>query len=56
VKFCLEEGRYQFIVQDFNGICCNDGVGSYNITSYEAVIVRGGKFDREETSTFTLPY
>jgi len=47
---CLEEGRYQFIVTDW------DGTKSYNVSSYGDIIVQGGKFDREETRIFDLPY
>lgn len=47
---CLWEGRYQFIVTDW------DGTNSYNVSSYGDIIVQGEKFDREETRIFDLPY
>jgi hypothetical protein len=55
-SICLKEGRYKFIVQDWDGICCSHGLGHYNVTSYGQLIVQGGKFDREETRIFDLPY
>jgi hypothetical protein len=55
-KMCLKEGKYRINVKNWDGLCCDDGLGSYSITSYGALIVRGGKFDREETRTFNLPY
>ena len=51
-SICLEEGRYQFSVRDWDGICCDDGEGKYSVTSYGNLIARGGKFRREEISVF----
>jgi surface protein len=55
-SICLKEGRYKFTVKDWDGICCDHGLGHYNVTSYGQMIVQGGKFQREEARIFDLPY
>jgi hypothetical protein len=55
-SICLKEGRYKFTVQDWDGICCDYGLGHYNVTSYGQMIVQGGRFEREEARIFDLPY
>lgn len=55
-SICLKEGRYNFIVKDWDGICCDHGLGHYNVTSYGQMIVQGGRFEREEARIFDLPY
>ena len=55
-SICLKEGRYHFVVSDWDGICCDHGLGHYNVTSYGQTIVQGGKFERGEARIFDLPY
>ena len=58
-SICLEEGEYEFTIQDVagDGICCGvtQGYGNYNITSNGSLIVEGGEFGRSESTTFTIP-
>ena len=55
-SICLKEGRYHFLVSDWDGICCDNGLGHYNVTSFGQMIVQGGRFEREEARIFDLPY
>jgi len=53
---CLIEGSYQFVIRDWDGICCDDGEGNYMVSSGSYVIVQGGQFRREEITTFDIPF
>ena len=58
-SMCLEgERKYQFMIKDNSGdgICCEYGPGHYNITSEGKLIVQGGEFGTEETTSFSLPF
>ena len=45
-SICLEEGEYRFTIYDDwpgrDGICCDHGEGSYNVTADGTLIVEGG--------------
>ena len=43
-KFCLQEAEYIFTIIDLqsDGLCCEYGVGNYNVTSNGILIVEGG--------------
>ena len=53
-SMCLEEGEYQFTIKDSTG----DGIGTpgYNVTSDGRLIVKGGDFGDNESTTFSIPY
>ena len=58
-SICLEEGEYEFTIQDVagDGMCCGvtQGYGNYNITSNGSLTAEGGEFGRSESTTFTIP-
>jgi len=59
VKYiCLIEGEYEFIIVDTfsDGICCENGVGHYNVTSNGTLIGEGGEFGESETTLFSIPF
>jgi endonuclease I len=55
-NFCLADGDYSFIINDSygDGICCNVGNGSYDLSLGGTSIISGGSFATTETKTFTL--
>ena len=54
---CLPEGEWKFAIYDtWNGICCDWVEGHYSVTSNGALIVEGGEFDKEESTTFSIPF
>ena len=58
-SICLEEGEYGFVVMDLpdkDGICCDHGEGSYNVTVDGTLIVEGGEFGWYEETNITLPF
>ena len=64
-SICLEEGEYRFRIYDdwiyddwptYDGICCDHGEGSYNVTVDGTLIVEGGEFGYAERTTFSLPF
>ena len=57
-NLCLKEGKYKFKVNDIagNGLCCVEGEGHYNLTSYGDVIVQGGEFEYSESTLFEIPF
>lgn len=53
----LEVGVYEFVITDLsgNGICCNDGAGSYTIVLDNTTIVAsGGSFTAKEVIYFSV--
>ena len=58
-SICLEEGEYLFRIFDDwpgDGICCDHGEGSYNVTVDGTLIVEGGEFPWYEETVFSLPF
>eukprot|EP01083_Nonionella_stella_P216573 778311_1 len=58
-SICLEEGEYDFTISDdwsYDGICCDHGEGSYNVTVDGTLIVEGGEFGYLERTYFSLPF
>ena len=57
-SICLQEGEFQFSIHadGWDGICCDNGDGYYNVTSYGELIAEGGEFGRVEWTEFTLPF
>ena len=57
-SMCLQEGEYKFTIRDSqgDGICCDSGEGSYNVTSNGELVVLGGEFGYNETKTFSIPF
>lgn len=55
---CLQEGTYTFIINDWDGLCCNSVEGGhYNVTTSSGMmIVEGGEFDIEESTSFSIPF
>jgi len=53
---CLFEGRYIFTIFDSysNGICCNEGNGSYKVTVGDNIIKQGGTFASSEETFFDV--
>jgi len=55
VSYCLpKEGRYTFTIIDTygDGMCCDKGDGSYNLTVDGEIIKNGGNFGRSERTDF----
>ena len=59
-SICLQEGEYIFTIFDIawgNGICCQYGLGNYNVTTSNGVLIaEGGMFFFAESTTFTIPF
>lgn len=53
---CLFDGRYAFTIYDSysNGICCNEGSGSYKVTVGDIIIKQGGTFASSEETFFNV--
>jgi len=53
---CLTNGRYLFTISDSygNGICCNEGNGSYSLTLDGETLKQGGQFGESETVSFDV--
>jgi len=50
---CLDEGeKYIFKITDQDGICCDDGNGSYTLILDGKVLAHGGEFSEDERVTF----
>ena len=56
VEMCLEEGCYEFVINDSygDGICCDYGSGSYAIDFLGTTIVSGGTFGYSQTEPFCI--
>jgi len=54
---CLEEGTYNFIIYDAygDGMCCNWGEGSYQLSYNGNTITSGAEFLFNEVKTITIP-
>lgn len=55
--FCLEEGCFDFTIYDSygDGICCDYGIGSYELADQDGnIIVSGGDFTFDETTSFCV--
>ena len=51
----LEDGCYEFSIFDSDGLCCNFGSGSYNITDVNGnIIISGASFWGKESSAFEI--
>ena len=58
-SMCLHEGKYGFIIGDHygDGMCCEYGIGHYNVTvSNDVLVAEGGDFGYDKISFFTLPF
>ncbi|PKI17613.1 HNH endonuclease signature motif containing protein [Colwellia sp. 12G3] len=55
-NFCLADGDYSFTINDSygDGICCNFGNGSYDLSLAGTALISGSSFASTETKTFTL--
>jgi hypothetical protein len=53
---CVEDGCYTFIINDSyeDGICCNYGLGSYELSLEGETIAIGGDFDDQELTNFCI--
>jgi hypothetical protein len=53
---CVEDGCYTFTIYDSDGdgICCDWGIGSYDLTVDGAVIATGGEFLSSEATEFCI--
>ncbi|WP_378187966.1 reprolysin-like metallopeptidase [Aquimarina sp. W85] len=53
---CLEDGTYTFTLSDSygDGICCQYGNGSYELSTATSILASGGSFGSTESTTFTL--
>lgn len=52
--FCVDKARYEFKINDSykDGICCNNGPGSYKVRYGRTVVASGREFKAFETATF----
>ncbi len=56
-EICLNTGCYTFTIYDSgnNGICCNNGTGSYSLGDAEGIdLITGGTFTASESTAFCL--
>jgi hypothetical protein len=56
-EICLNTGCYTFTIYDSgnNGICCNNGTGSYSLGDSEGIdLITGGTFTASESTAFCL--
>jgi len=56
-ELCLDDGNYVFNIYDGlgDGICCDDGEGSYAIVVNDQQIAKGGDFEFQDAVNFSLP-
>jgi len=56
-RLCLEEGRYTFVLYDTigNGLCCDNGNGSYRVASNGITLAQGAQFTYSDETSFELP-
>jgi len=56
-RLCLEKGRYTFVLYDTtgNGLCCDNGNGSYRVTSNGITLAQGAQFTYSDETSFELP-
>lgn len=57
LEFCIPSGCYTFNIFDSedDGICCQYGIGSYELTDENgAILADGGNFDASESTPFCL--
>ena len=55
--FCLVDGCYTFTMHDSygDGICCGQGIGSYELYTFDlGTIVTGGNYDHSESTDFCV--
>ena len=51
----LEDGCYEFSIFDTDGLCCNSGSGSYNLTDVNGnIIISGASFIDKESFAFEI--
>jgi hypothetical protein len=59
-SLCLEDGEYKFTIFDvwLNGLCCDLGVGHYNVTTSRGVLIAEGRMftNFDEITFFTIPF
>lgn len=58
-KIWLQEGVYKFTITDTwnDGICCNEGNGSYKLTTANGTLIaEGGEFGEAESHVFAIPF
>ena len=58
-EVCLPPGNFVFTVYDVysDGMCCDWGQGSYNVTDAEGyLIAKGGEFGESESTQFSMPF
>jgi hypothetical protein len=56
-EICLNTGCYTFTIYDSgnNGICCNNGTGSYSLGDADGIdLITGGTFTASESTAFCL--
>jgi len=55
--YCLPNGCYDFVIDDYegDGICCGYGTGNYTLVDNSgAILASGGQFGYSETTNFCL--
>ena len=54
--FCLADGDYTFTISDSygDGICCNFGNGSYELSANGSTLASGASFTSSESTNFTI--
>ena len=58
-RVCLPTGNFIFTMFDVynDGMCCEWGDGSYNVTSEDGyLITKGGAFGESDSTAFSMPY
>jgi hypothetical protein len=51
----LEDGCYEFSIFDWNGMCCDSGLGSYNLIDVDGnIIISGASFMDRESFAFEI--
>lgn len=56
-EICVDDGCYEFVIYDLlgNGICCNNGEGSYELKDQDNnLLASGGEFGEEEVTPFCV--
>ena len=56
-RLCLDEGSYTFVLYDTtgDGLCCDNGNGSYRVTSNGITLAQGAQFTYSDETSFELP-